>query len=77
MSLPIHDKIPQTSFVDGGGSFVSSGIQQARNSANLGGSLRFSAVDKDIRQSLLLSYDADIRDQYVGHTARLTARFDF
>ena len=64
-------------FVVGGGSFTTSGVQLARDSASLGASLRLSGADRDVKQTLLLSYDADIRDQYVGHTGQLMARFDF
>ncbi|MBU3736596.1 MAG: autotransporter domain-containing protein [Methylobacterium sp.] len=64
-------------FSAGGTQFTSKGVYEDRDSANLGFSLRVANSDKDIRQSLLISYDAEIRDQYLGHTAFLQARFDF
>jgi outer membrane autotransporter protein len=64
-------------FVDGGTSFRTNGVDVARNSANLGASLKISGGDKAVKQSLLVSYDAEVREQYVGQTARLQARFDF
>jgi outer membrane autotransporter protein len=65
------------SFVDGGSAFTTSGVKTARDGANLGASLVLSHSDKDVLQNLLLSYDAEIKDQYLSHTARLQARFDF
>lgn len=62
-------------FAVGGTAFNVEGIRPARDSANLGASLNASA--KDGSQSLTLSYDADVRSQYLGHTASLTARFNF
>ncbi len=64
-------------FVGGGSSFTTSGVDTARDSANLGASVRLSGGDKDVQQSLLLSYDAEIKNQYLSHTALLQARFDF
>jgi uncharacterized protein with beta-barrel porin domain len=65
------------SFVGGGSSFTTSGVDPARDSAYLGASLRLSGGDKDVQQSLLLSYDAEIKNQSLSHTALLQARFDF
>jgi outer membrane autotransporter protein len=65
------------SFVGGGSSFTTSGVDPAHDSAYLGASLRLSGGDKDVQQSLLLSYDAEIKNQYLSHTALLQARFDF
>jgi outer membrane autotransporter protein len=64
-------------FAAGGGSFTTSGVRPARDSANLGASLRLAGGGKEVRQSLLLSYDAEVKDQYLSHTALLQARFDF
>jgi outer membrane autotransporter protein len=62
-------------FAAGGTAFKVEGVRPARDSANLGASLNASA--KDGSQSLTISYDADVRSQYLGHTASLTARFNF
>ncbi len=65
------------SFAGGGGAFTTSGVKTARDAANLGASLILSHSDKDVVQNLLLSYDAEVKDQYLSHTGRLQARFDF
>lgn len=44
---------------------------------NLGGGLALTHSDKEVQQNLLLSYDAEVKDRYLSHTARLQARFDF
>ena len=62
-------------FAAGGTAFNVEGIRPARDSANLGLSLKASA--KDGSQSLTIAYDADLRNQYLAHTASLTARFNF
>lgn len=63
------------SFASGGGSFTSNGVSIDRESFNVGASLKFSS--KTEAQSLTVSYDAQIRDEYVGHTGMVQARFDF
>lgn len=63
------------SFASGGGSFTANGVNIDRESFNLGASLKFSS--KTEAQSLTVSYDAQIRDEYVGHTGMVQARFDF
>jgi len=63
------------SFAAGGSTFIAQGVAIKREAFNLGASLKF--VNEDATQSLSLSYDADIRDQYVGHTGKVQARFDF
>jgi outer membrane autotransporter protein len=66
------------SFATGSSSFTTNGVAQARDSADLGVSIRLAGIDSsNIKQSLLLSYDAEIKDQYLSHTAQLQARFDF
>ncbi|HEY7986942.1 MAG TPA: autotransporter domain-containing protein [Methylophilaceae bacterium] len=66
------------SFTAGGSTFTSNGVSPARDSADLGASIRIAGSDsKNIKQSLLLSYDAEVKDQYLSHTAQLQARFDF
>jgi outer membrane autotransporter protein len=59
----------------GGGTFTTNGVSIDRNSYNVGASLQFSG--KSAQQTITLSYDAEIRDEYLGHTAKLQARFDF
>ncbi len=63
-------------FAAGGSTFRTSAVSQERDSANLGISYRIVG-NNTLKQSLLLSYDAEIRNQYLGQTALLQARFDF
>lgn len=62
-------------FATGGSTFNTNGIRPARDTANLGATL--SASSQDFSQVLSVSYDAEVRDHYVGHTGSLTARFNF
>ncbi|HVY07005.1 MAG TPA: autotransporter domain-containing protein [Burkholderiales bacterium] len=62
-------------FAAGGTSFTTSGADIGRDSANLGIGMRFTSANG--RQQVLVSYDAEIRDQYIGHTAMLQARQEF
>lgn len=64
-------------FIGGGSEFTASGVSTARDGADLGASLRLSGSDNVMKQSLLLSYDAEIKDQYFSQTVLLQARFDF
>jgi len=64
-------------FVGGGSTFTTSGASVARDGLNLGGSLVLAHSDAEVQQNLLLSYDAEVKDQYLNQTARLQARFDF
>ncbi|MES2552095.1 MAG: autotransporter domain-containing protein, partial [Pseudomonadota bacterium] len=64
-------------FVGGGSAYTVKGLDLPRDSANLGASLRVSSVGQSLQQSLLLSYDAEVKYQFTSHTARLQARFDF
>ena len=64
-------------FVAGGSTFTTSGVSTARDGLNLGVSLVLAHAEKDVRQNLLLSYDAEVKEQYLSHTAKLQARFDF
>jgi len=64
-------------FIGGGSEFTTSGVSTARDGADLGASLRLSGSDNVMKQSLLLSYDAEIKDQYFSQTVLLQARFDF
>lgn len=64
-------------FTTGGSSFKTSGVKQDRDSANLGASLRLMGDAGKIQQSLLLTYDAEVKDQYLSHTGSIQVRFDF
>ena len=61
------------SFV-GGTTFTTAGINQARDSANLGLGLSMNSTNG---QTLSVNYDADVRSSYVGHTASMKFRYDF
>jgi outer membrane autotransporter protein len=62
-------------FAAGGSSFTTSGAQIGRDSADLGVGMRFNSANG--RQQILISYDAEIRDQYLGHTLMMQARQEF
>jgi len=64
-------------FVGGGAAFSANGVAQSRDSANLGVSLVFSGVDRNVAQSLRLTYNAEAREGYLGHVAVLQGRWDF
>lgn len=64
-------------FTGGGSSFTVKGVRLARDAANLGASLKFSGTNDGMEQSLAFSYDAEVKSQYVSHTGRVQARFDF
>jgi len=63
------------SFAAGGASFTTSGVEQDKDAFNIGASLTFNSSDKTYK--VMLSYDAEIKDQYIGHTALLQARYEF
>jgi outer membrane autotransporter protein len=58
----------------GGTTFKTNGAEQARDSANLGLSLNMAGNN---HQQLNISYDAEVRSAYVGHTGSVTFRYDF
>jgi len=64
-------------FTTGGSSFKTTGVTQARDSANFGASLKLMGDAGKLQQSLLLSYDGEVKDHYVGHTGSIQVRFDF
>lgn len=64
-----------STFAAGGASFTTSGVKQSREAFNAGASFTFAASDNTYK--VTLSYDAEIRDQYLGHTAFLQARHEF
>jgi len=63
-----------SSYTGGGGSFVTEGPKPARNAANLG-----VALDYDLGTgfSVAATYDAEIKDEYLSHSATATARMEF
>ncbi len=63
------------SFAAGGGAFTTNGVELDRDAFNVGASLQIAG--KNSHQSLTLSYDAEIKDEYFGQTAKLQARFEF
>lgn len=64
-------------YTTGGSSFKTAGVTQARDSANFGASLKLMGDAGKLQQSLLLSYDGEVKDQYLGHTGSIQVRFDF
>jgi outer membrane autotransporter protein len=64
-------------FTAGGSAFTTTALSPTRDSANLGAALRLTGGDDIVRQSLTVSYDAEIKQQYLSHTAQIQARFDF
>ena len=63
-----------TARFDGGNSFTTNGVSQPRDSAILGIGLNLQGKTG---QTLSVNYDAEVRNDYVSHTAALKARFDF
>ncbi|HTT08534.1 MAG TPA: autotransporter domain-containing protein [Gammaproteobacteria bacterium] len=63
------------SFAAGGNAFNTRGINIGRESVDVGPKLRL--VSADGMKSLVVSYDAEVRDEYIGHAGMLTARFEF
>lgn len=63
-----------TARFDGGNSFTTNGVRQPRDSANLGMGINLKSKTG---QTLSVNYDAEVRNDYVTHTAGLKARFDF
>lgn len=61
-------------FDDGTNSFIANGVSQPRDSANLGMGINLKSKTG---QTLSVNYDAEVRNDYVTHTAGLKARFDF
>lgn len=61
-------------FDDGTNSFITNGVSQPRDSANLGMGINLKSKTG---QTLSVNYDAEVRNDYVSHTAGLKARFDF
>lgn len=65
-------------FTTGGSSFRTNGVSQARDSANVGMSVKLNGdANAWMQQSLLLTYDAEVKDQFLSHTGSVQLRFDF
>lgn len=65
-------------FTTGGSSFRTNGVNQARDSANLGISVKLNGdANAWMQQSLLFTYDAEVKDQFLSHTGSVQLRFDF
>jgi uncharacterized protein with beta-barrel porin domain len=62
-----------SSFV-GGTSFTTNGVAQARDSANLGLGVSLNSANG---QTLSVNYDAEVKSDYVSHTAAVKFRYDF
>lgn len=58
----------------GGTSFTTNGVSQARDSANLGLGLSMNSANG---QTLSVNYDAEVKSDYVAHTASVKFRYDF
>jgi outer membrane autotransporter protein len=71
------DQDTTASFVGVGTNFTTNGVKVARDGLNLGASVIFANIDEGVAQNLSFSYDADLKSQYLNHTARVQARFDF
>jgi len=65
------------SFVAGGTAFNVNGVSPARDSVDVGASLRISGSYKEFRPSILATYNAGIKDQYLGNTGYLRAMVEF
>ncbi|OAM51156.1 hypothetical protein A7981_11550 [Methylovorus sp. MM2] len=64
-------------FTHGGQVFNSPGIAPARGGIILGSSVRLTGNDENDQLTLLASYDADLRDKYIGQSLTLMLRYDF
>lgn len=64
-------------FVFGGDSFKSPGQKPARDSVLVGGSLRLTSDIENDQIALITSYDAELREKYIGQTMSLAVRYDF
>lgn len=64
-------------FTSGGSSFKTAGVSQARDSANFGASLKLNGDAGQLQQSLLFTYDAEVKEQYLSHTGSIQIRLAF
>ncbi|MDI1298690.1 autotransporter outer membrane beta-barrel domain-containing protein [Methylotenera sp.] len=58
----------------GGTSFTTNGMNQSRDSANIGLGINFISEN---HQNLSVNYDAEVKSGYVGHTGSIKLRIDF
>ena len=63
-------------FIGHSGEFDSPGMRPARQGITMGGTLRLTGRDNLDQLSLLASYDADMRSQYLGQLFSLMLRYD-
>jgi len=63
-----------SSFAGGGASFTTQGAEPAQTSLNLGGALLMKVSDKT---DITVSYDAELKDKYVGQSGMVKAKFRF
>ncbi len=63
-----------SSYTGGGGAFATDGPAPAVAAANLGAAMNYSL---DGGLSIAATYDAEIKDQYLSHSATATARLEF
>ncbi|MCK9555105.1 autotransporter domain-containing protein [bacterium] len=63
-----------STFTGGGASFKTDGADPAQNSFNVGGSLTFIMTNN---WSLLLSYDFEGKEDFIGHSGSVTMKYGF
>lgn len=63
--------------VAGGNTFKSPGAKLDRDGLLIGSTLRLTGDDQKDQLTLLASYDADLRSQYVGQSFSMMLRYDF
>ena len=64
-------------YVAGGSAFTMAGAQQDRNSLVAGLTIKLTDLDESKLTTLLLSYDAEHKDQFLSHTGSVQVHFDF
>jgi len=64
-------------FVAGGDSFFSPGAKLARNTLLMGGNIRLTGNDENDQVTLLIGYDAEAREKYIGQSLSMMLRYDF
>lgn len=64
-------------FVAGGDQFTSPGIKTTRDDFTLGSSLRLTGSEENDDISLLFSYDANKRAQFISHALLMQLRYEF
>lgn len=64
-------------FVAGGNQFTSPGIKTTRDDFTLGSSLRLTGSEENDDISLLFSYDANQRAQFISHSLIMQLRYEF